>query len=154
MPTLITAPYYYQEAFNHTKIIVEKSIEILSAIDFDTIVCTGVSGVVIAPILAYKLHKNLFIIRKGENTNASDNSSAGVLGESWLFVDELIDSGKTYNRVRNEIISICEKNKDHPTKFVGVFLYGNLSWRDEGNTSIYLPGFKTPEMLDDAFAEK
>jgi hypoxanthine phosphoribosyltransferase len=144
--TLVTAPLYYQEAFYHTRIIVEKSIRILSAIDFDTIVCTGVSGAVIAPILAYQLRKNLFIIRKGENTTSEDKLSAGILGESWLFVDELIESGKTYNRVKSEIRYICEQ-KNYSTKFVGVFLYRNLSWRDAGN-SISCPGFKTPEMVD------
>jgi adenine/guanine phosphoribosyltransferase-like PRPP-binding protein len=77
---------------------------------FDAIVCTGLSGLLIGPLLANKLGKRLGVVRKDiERQNGV--SHADVLIETnmeatdrWLFVDDLIASGKTIRRVENRMI--------------------------------------------------
>lgn len=101
---------YFSTGAEDIRKYVNKAFDILldRGVDFDTIVVTGISGMVVGPMLAEALEKDLLIIRKeGENSHAS-YLAEGVLGERWLFVDDFIASGKTFNRVCDAIERLSE----------------------------------------------
>lgn len=65
--------------------------------EFDVIVCTGVSGVTFGSALAYSMDKILTVVRKEHEQNHSGRTVEGIPTEpfKYLFVDDLIDSGTT-----------------------------------------------------------
>jgi adenine/guanine phosphoribosyltransferase-like PRPP-binding protein len=82
------------------------AVDKLSGLEFDTIVCQGVSGIVFGSMLALMLHKPLTVVRKPED---QDNHSAYRTettlplmagGIRALMVDDLMVSGTTVNRMR------------------------------------------------------
>ena len=72
--------------------------------DFDGIVCTGVSGLIIAPLLALQLDKRLAVVRKTDDqmNHAVVRVESGLKkADRWIFVDDLIASGATITRVED-----------------------------------------------------
>lgn len=78
-------------------------------ITFDTLVCTGLSGVMVVPTLARELtvalgkKVNLLVVRKGEKTHGMPLE--GRLGNEWLFVDDFICHGDTIRKVYKAVTS-------------------------------------------------
>jgi adenine/guanine phosphoribosyltransferase-like PRPP-binding protein len=78
---------------------------------FDSIVVTGMSGVLVGSPVALRLRKPLVVIRKhNDNTHQVDSrvGSAKVinlarLGTRALFLDDFTHSGKTTHRVRQYV---------------------------------------------------
>lgn len=100
---------------------------------FDTIVCIGTSGLLVAPIVAYELGVNLIVIRKESdeyNSHAQDNIE-GVVGTRLLFIDDFISTGNTLKYVIEKLKEYI-KNSDNNTnrKFVGFALYSNARSKD------------------------
>lgn len=81
---------------------------LLADVEFDTIVCTGVSGIVFATPLAMSLEKRLLIVRKDNESSHGEYRAEGSLGRRWLFVDDFVSSGDTFRRVVSSVESICE----------------------------------------------
>ena len=83
---------------------------------FDAIAFRGLSGALIAPILASRLDKTLIAVRKHKTCEKCGNSTAhsyrtveGNLGANrYIIVDDFVSSGVT---VRTIIKSIAEKRK-------------------------------------------
>lgn len=103
----------------------------LAGVDFDTLVGTGLSGTIAVIKLSKMLGKKYLLIRKPNDGSHSSQPAEGSLGKRWVFVDDLISSGRTFARVWNKIDSF-----NFDTEFVGSFLYGtdgsydDASWRD------------------------
>ena len=89
--------------------------------NFDTIVCIGVSGMLLAPMLAAKYHKELIVVRKGlEGTHSKCIlESSGKPCHKYIIIDDLMAS---CNTVRNLLKSVSE-HKNRRAKCVGIFLY-------------------------------
>lgn len=92
-----------------------------SGIKFDSIAFTGMSGALIAPLVAYKLKKNLVMVRKPSDKNHSSMTvEAENVGKRYIIIDDLIFSGKT-------IINLVKTVKDNPQFYimvpVAVFTY-------------------------------
>jgi len=97
---------YFGPAMESTEVLLRNAKRILVDVDFDTIVCTGASGMVFAPLLAHRMKKNLLIVRKDDDVNnhsGARNRFVGTMGERWLFVDDFIDTGATLDRVMGQI---------------------------------------------------
>lgn len=90
--------------------------------NYDTLVGTGLSGAILIPRLAGSLRKNWLMVRKPGDGSHSFSLAEGTLGSRWVFVDDLIDSGTTFDRVTDAVKDICESRK-HKTTFVGAYLY-------------------------------
>ncbi len=101
---------------------IDKAIKSLkrAKIKFDTIVSCGLSGALVAPVVAAALEKQLVIVRKGERTHGDEveiewNSDVG----NYLIIDDLVESGRTIKRIRATV--------DGPHKYegncVGVYFY-------------------------------
>jgi hypothetical protein len=90
-----------------------------SFMPFDAIAFTGVSGAMVAPILALKWQKGLLLVRKPNEKNHSSMLVEGMeVAKSYLIVDDLIASGDTARRI------IAALKESHPlAKCVGAYTY-------------------------------
>lgn len=85
---------------------------------FDTIVGTGLSGLLVLTPLALALRKHFLAIRR-EKEACHEYSHVGYAStRKYVIVDDLIASGNTIDR----IITLAEKD-NNKAKLVGIFLY-------------------------------
>ena len=93
--------------------IVEKAVQCLQNIAFDTIVFRGFSGAVVGPTVALRLGIPWVLVRKtGDNTHSSRMIEGNVTGD-YIIIDDFIDTGDTIDKIINACGSKC----------VGVYLY-------------------------------
>lgn len=108
----------------------------LDGVDFDTFVGTGLSGGLVVPILAWHFKKFAFIIRK-DNESSHSRAHQGTLGKRWIFVDDIIASGCTRNRVRKEIDDLIARvsnwQEEAFTEYVGTYLYQDGAYNRPNN---------------------
>lgn len=96
-----------------------RELEQREAVDFDTMIGTGLSGALTVPFLARAMGKHWAIVRKEKDVdNHSGNPIEGSIGERWIFVDDLISSGETRRRVLSVVAQTFSD-----TKYVGDYLY-------------------------------
>lgn len=84
--------------------------------DFDAIAVSGYSSAMTAPIIASRLRKNLVLVRKPSEERFSNHSVEGIWGQRVLFLDDLVDSGNTFRRIKSGL-------KDINCEIVGFYLY-------------------------------
>jgi len=94
---------YLNQALSDLPAIVERAHDALRGKAFDAIVVTGVSGLLVGSALAYAMKKRLAVVRKADDRN--NHAIVGVesgmeLHDRWIFVDDIIASGRTIARVR------------------------------------------------------
>lgn len=111
---------------------------------FDSIVCTGVSGMLLAPIVAHLLNKNIVVVRKEPLAKAHAagiiESGTGIYGVGrYVMIDDIIESGDTLVRAVDTLqyeVDKCIENGDRSSayyaddmrnlkypKMVGLYLY-------------------------------
>lgn len=117
-----TIAYWLRHGFyKDTTKLVDDARLTLADVEFDTIVCTGLSGVLIAPILWRALDVPcLAVVRKPGESTHSDNIIEGEIGYRWLFVDDFKCTGATFQRVRNAVAGYMVHG---PTRNVGAYYY-------------------------------
>lgn len=133
-PSFKDHAYYLAPGFQRdTTSLVSRAGEVLKDVHFDTIVCTGLSGMLVAPILWRALDVPHFaVVRKEEDqSNHSSRAVEGTIGSLWLFVDDLVYSGRTEKRVR-EVVQSRTNEYGHPTAFVGTYTYERGKYRAGG----------------------
>lgn len=75
-----------------------------SNLKFDSLVVTGISGLVIGSILSYKINKNLCVVRKSRKTHSLLKVESGKdTIDSYLIIDDIMDSGKTVRSIIKEL---------------------------------------------------
>ncbi len=85
--------------------------------DFDTIACSGISGLMVVPQIAEILDKNILVIRKDER-RYSEFLMEGAAPYRYIIVDDLVCSGRTVRYIKNTIY------EDNPrARCVGVYCY-------------------------------
>lgn len=127
---------YMEAAFKSPEEIFADAYDCLADQDFDTIVGTGVSGDLIVPVLAREIGCLFAIVRKRPADSHTHSELEGNIGERWVFVDDLIDSGATLDKVKKSVKHVCRAtenwddsiNPAHPTEFVGTYLYHRREW--------------------------
>lgn len=102
---------------------VERCLKLLteSDVQFDTIAVRGVSGLLLGPLLAHLMHKELTIIRKPhrEERTASGNEFEGHIAcKNYIIVDDLIQTSSTCVQIYRSMSKISPG-----AKFVGLLLY-------------------------------
>jgi hypothetical protein len=95
----------------------------------DTLVGTGISGCLAVPELARRLGLNWALVRKPNDASHSPWPVEGRIGKRWLFVDDLISTGRTFARIWDVLDDIRE-DRNFPTQFVGMFLYNDHRFVD------------------------
>jgi orotate phosphoribosyltransferase-like protein len=127
---------YFDKAFGDIDDIAIRLDDKLKGVEYDTMVGTGLSGTLVVPTLARTLGKYWAIVRK-EHSPHTSSMFEGEIGQSWLFVDDFICSGKTLNRVKDVIGDIRVYSYDNmghstygvfPTKYVGTYEYEKDSY--------------------------
>lgn len=105
---------------------IRESLRLLrnSNIDFDTFVFCGLSGALLAPILAYEMSKHLLMVRKCGGNDGSHSSAwveGNISAQRIIVVDDIICSGAT---MANMMHALRHKVKPTPT-IVGLLLHCN-----------------------------
>lgn len=121
MKVLTLHASYLTDAINNPAVIVAAARKHLRGIPYDTLIGTGLSGALVLPMLARALRRKFAVVRKQDNTH-SDQSIEGCIGERWVFVDDLVASGATLQRVQSEVRQVTA-TRGHVTTYVGAFLY-------------------------------
>lgn len=96
---------YLTDAFTEIDGIIDAVSEILTDIapNVDTLVGTGVSGALVVPYIGRVLDVHWALVRKPTEGSHSPHLVEGTIGECWVLVDDLIDTGATLRRVEEAI---------------------------------------------------
>jgi len=79
---------------------VAKAVRILKQYDFDSVAFRGLSGALIAPILAVKLDKHLIAVRKSDKVCHSIHRVEGNAGsQRYIIVDDFVSTGETVQNI-------------------------------------------------------
>ncbi len=106
--------------------IIEETIEQLRphVNEFDTIAFRGMSGAMVAPMVAMRLNKGITIIRKGtENSHAPEVTGIFEKGLKYIILDDFISSGNTVLAIKKLL-----SNELTGMKLVGLYLYRDRQW--------------------------
>lgn len=86
--------------------------------EFDSIVCCGISGLMVVPQIAELLDKHIVVIRKDNDKCYSEFPMEGVTPFRYVIVDDLVCSGDTIKHMMSTIYEDCPK-----ARCVGVYCY-------------------------------
>ena len=154
-----TVSGYMKAAFDPDLLIriAERTIDIDDLDSFDTMIGTGLSGALAIPTLARYFGKNWAIVRKDNDNSHGMYRVEGTFGNSWVFVDDLIASGRTLcnvfaamkNHIDRRNLLVNERiayNKENPgyeypdedctlmdMRYVGTFEYDNETYKTLSN---------------------
>lgn len=112
---------YMIEAFGDIEVIADKLRQQVNSDEYDTIVGIGLSGALVIPRLANLLGKKWAIVRKDDGTH-SGNPIEGQIGRSWLFVDDLVASGRSREKVKAAVRRVTD-NYGFKTNYIGTYQY-------------------------------
>ncbi len=99
--------------------IVKKAVAALKDIDFDTIVFRGMSGALIAPIVAHVLGKEIVMLRKPEAQTHSSYKYEGYLNvQRYIIIDDFVSTGSTVGEIVSRMRDMVAD-----VKFVGLYIY-------------------------------
>jgi hypothetical protein len=113
---------YLTQLFDEPDVAIQQFRVKMRAVDFDTLVGTGISGTLSAQLFARALGVNFAIVRKETDSTHSTNNVEGNIGKRWVFVDDLVASGDTRRRVREAMKRFCLIQSFEST-YVGQYLY-------------------------------
>ena len=116
--------YYMDNAVLDLSGVIETAHAKLAGVDFDTIVGTGFSGGIAVPALALAMEKKFLLIRKEGDDSHHSGRLVGELGLRWIFVDDLVSTGRTRRRVMHQVAGSLDWNET--TTMVGQYLYQRL----------------------------
>jgi len=85
--------------------------------DFDSIVCCGVSGLMVVPQIAEIINKNILVVRKDER-RYSNFTTEGVAPFRYVIIDDLICSGSTIKHITSTL------KEEYPrSRCIGIYCY-------------------------------
>ena len=130
-----------ENSLSDLRVTIDESVKILEPHyeRFDSIVVTGVSGLVVGTPLAYVLGKELVVVRKADDKSTHSftpvENPRGI-GRAYLFVDDFINGGSTLKRVRQIIYDVTDGYDWRPAE-AGVLMYadGAVDW----NSARFMP---------------
>ena len=117
LTTMLTPRRAKYTARQVVKMIKERGLE------FDAIACRGVSGLLIAPIVAMRLNKTLIVVRKGEKTHSNYTVEGDHGAKSYLILDDFIDEGGTVRSITH-----CIFKANPSARCTGFIAYKRLSF--------------------------
>jgi orotate phosphoribosyltransferase len=141
----ISSGYLYN-VFSDITRIKQKTVTKLRAIEkhypqfrFEAIAFRGMSGALIAPMVAEAMNKQLILVRKGESSH-SDHEVEGyriALDTHYIILDDLISSGET-------VKVIVEKIHEHAPslKCVGSFEYEKMHYGEDTLEAVLRQGLR------------
>lgn len=118
---------YMEVVHDPTKLMGRFNHFVPESLEYDTLVGTGLSGTLAVAELARKLNKHYLVVRKDNDGTHSSLPVEGFLGKRWLFVDDVVDSGRTFARVWEKVQTITY-HYEFQSEFAGTFLYGDRQY--------------------------
>ena len=102
----------------------------LEGIDFDTIAFRGMSGALVAPIVARDLKKEIILVRKTGEDNHSGYSLEGHVGaKKYVILDDFVSTGRTVREIIKQV-----KDCTETAELVGgVFYNHGNTWMPVGD---------------------
>jgi adenine/guanine phosphoribosyltransferase-like PRPP-binding protein len=98
--------------------IVKAATRALKDVEFDTIVFRGMSGALIAPIVAHKMGKEIVMLRKKDEQTHSIFGYEGYLDvQRYVIIDDFVSTGETVAKI------IMDMRRRGAAKFVGLYVY-------------------------------
>lgn len=117
--------WYMDQALFDLAEVIDTAKERLADVDFDTLVGTGFSGGIVIPSLALAMGKKFVLIRKeNDDSHHGRGRLLGELGARWVFVDDLISSGRTRQRVIEKV------EEQAPCLETGTVMVGQYMYTD------------------------
>ncbi len=115
---------YLSNALTDQQRLVTDAHECLKGVEFEGFIGMGLSGSMVAPLLAYVMGKRFAIVRKRASARSHSATAHGIEsnlkpGDRWLFCDDFISSGETRKTVIDRI-------RDHhvgAVEYAGDYLY-------------------------------
>ena len=110
--------------------------------DFETIVCSGLSGIIPSTVIAHKLHKKLAIVRKKtESRHGADDIETRNHPGRFIIIDDFVQSGDTLQRIL-KIVQTYSNFWQTPSPICkGIYLYSG--------PFPFFVGNKEPEVMFD-----
>lgn len=98
---------------------VEQSFKTLRGFSCEAIAFTGMSGAIMAPMIAARLGVPLILVRKPfDNSHSGRRVEGAYDADTYLIVDDFISSGDTVRNIVQEILAVNAK-----ARCVGVYSY-------------------------------
>jgi hypothetical protein len=110
---------YSDWAYNDPAGIITAAYRNLKGVEFDTFVCRGLSGILVAPLLARAMSRNFLIVRKERDDTHSSCAVEGTFGHRWVFLDDFISTGSTFDACRTAVA----KHITVPHELIGAYQY-------------------------------
>ncbi len=130
---------YLSDAFEAQERIVKTAKNELDGVEFEAFVGMGLSGSIMAPLLAFVMGKRFAIVRKKDHARSHSATPHGIESgmrehDRWLFCDDFISSGAT----RLTVIERINAHHVGEVAYVGDYLYAaggyTTSYRDGDDT--------------------
>lgn len=106
---------YSTDAFTDFRLAekIAKALE-KNGIEFDAFLCQGISGIIPAARASLVMEKGLTVVRKEKELDTSHayHLVEGDFVDSYVFVDDFVNDGITFNRVKTAI------EKEHGLMFL------------------------------------
>ncbi len=130
---------YLSDAFESQERIVKTAKNELDGVEFEAFVGMGLSGSIIAPLLAFVMGKRFAIVRKKDHARSHSATPHGIESamrehDRWLFCDDFISSGRT----RKIVIERIRDFHVGAVEYVGDYLYAAGGYSQQ-----YLDGHDT-----------
>ena len=122
---------YFGSAFRARKLIVDRMRATIGRLQATgelpqdlSIAFRGMSGAVIAPIVAHELDLGLIVVRKPNDSSHSENRVEGERHKPYVIVDDFVSTGTT-------VLAIIEAIEDSGMgqSCLGVILYQRPWWK-------------------------
>ncbi len=82
---------------------IDNAVKALQDIEFEAIVCCGLSGLLVAPGVALAMGKRIGIVRKAKDRDNHSEfrvETSMIKNDRWVFLDDIICTGSTLRYVR------------------------------------------------------
>ena len=90
---------------------ISHTVAILTKYEFDAIAFRGLSGALIAPVVAMQMGKSLIAVRKGESCHSPNMIEGDVNALTYVIVDDFVSSGETCRKIAQHIYDVTHKAK-------------------------------------------
>jgi hypothetical protein len=91
-----------------------------SQVEFDSIAFRGMSGALIAPIVAFKMKKDLILVRKKESSHSNHAVEGNKATRRYIIIDDFVGGGTTLDTIVSTINNDVNFREARP---VAIFLY-------------------------------
>lgn len=118
---------YLRSAFKPTEVLVQNAVQTLEGVEYDTMIGSGTSGLLVIPLLARALKKEFAIVRKPNDSSHREVDIEGTIGGKWIFVDDFVASGATRTRVKTAVEE-AQRKLDFTSEFLGTYEYDKQNW--------------------------